>query len=471
MEPFTTISELIQLCRVLTPVFRKAHDLFQQRGRLPQGVVDRNELSTRKRLAGEVFASELLKEPVRIEPNGDRLRIVVDRRNVKQAVITTAGKRELCESFVAPEAQGLIRLDRSIHTYLRDFLSHKSHATTPLVLPPLPFRWASGGILPLVGIDSEYCVPMFFRDIEPAGWNIPLGSSERLIDHDGRVLSDFDDELNSPSLFMLREFLEETLVLDRPPSSCRPKRFRFSMPFALPGAPAHIAEHLQDQHRDLRMKYDHIEIMDDDDLVLNPSYISLPMDLRILSNKPNPKEVANVLVAISCLDLGIEIVNVIEYDIPKGITPYFLDGEILADKPSCPELARMPVALFPLKLLRELFEGDISLQYRGTVQASLEIPRPLTKSDIAPFPWDIERHNARLNGDEKSDIALFPWDIERRNAIIDGDEMGIGQEVMRYKRWKANYGDFSDRHVPSLFTPATFKVLNMLFSGNIVRER
>ena len=170
------------------------------------------------------------------------------------------------------------------------------------------------------------------------------------------------------------------------------------------------------------------------------------MDLRIFSNKPNPQELANVLIAFSCLDLGIEIVKVIKFNIPKGVDPYFLDGEIIAVDPSSPELARMPIALFPLELLRELFEGDISMQYHGAAQASLKISRSLTTSDI----------------------NLLTWDIERRNAINNGDEKGIGQEGIRYKRWKDNYGDFSDGHVSSLFTPATFKILNMLFSGNIL---
>lgn len=447
MEPLSTIADLITLTRTLTPIFGKARKSFQWGKRSSKGIVKRSELLKKRRLPGEVFAAELLTEPVRIEPRlGGGLRVVIDRRNVEQAVITSPGKRELCVSFITPEIDRLVELDRSIHTFMRGCLSGASEAPNPLILPPLPFRWASGGIISIVKIGGNYHVPMFFRDIQPAGWNIPLGSSERLIDQYGTVLSVGDEEFHSPSLLILREFLEETIVLDRHPSSARPKRFRFSMPFGLAGAQESIAKYLQDKHRHLRRQYDHLEIMYDDDRVIKPSLPPLPMDLTIHSDKRDPAELSDVLIAINCLELGIEVVKIVQYEFPEGVNPYFLDGEILADDPFAPELVRMPVALFPLELLRELFEGDITLQYRGAAQAPLEIQRKLTTRDV----------------------TLFLWDIERRNAIIDGSVTGIGREAERYKKWKNSFGDFLDGSIPSLFTPATVKILNMLFSVKIV---
>ena len=440
------IASIITITKTLKPFFDEARQSFSWAEKASRGIVKRSQLSKGKRLTGEVFAAELLTEPVRIEPSrrGGPLRIIIDRRNVEQAVITSAGKRELCESFITPQINEIIKLDRSIHKFLRSYLSRPSEEIEPLVLPPMPFRWGSGGIVSLVNVGGHRHVPMFFRDIPPAGWNIPLGSSERLIDHDGSVLSDFDHELNSPSLFMLREFLEETLVLDRHPSADRPKRFHFRMPYDLGWAQARIAQHLQDEHRQLRRRYDHIEIVEDDDHFLRPSLLALPMDLTIHSDQRD-HDLSNVLVSINCLELGIEVVKVIEYDIPGDVKPYFLDGEILAMQPSSPELVRMPIALFPLDLLRELFDGDVKLQYHGAAQASLEIPRALSMDDV----------------------TLFTYDIERRNAIINDNAIGINGEAARYQKWKSEFGDFSDGCISSLFTPATVKILNMLFSANI----
>lgn len=383
--------EITKLIADLTLFFGGLRGRYPWREKAAKGIVKRSLLSKKKRLAGEVFAAELLTEPVRIKPqhDGHPLTVVVDRRNVEQAVISTAGKRELCESFITPEFNRLIELDRSIHAVLRGSLSG---ADKPLVLPPMPFRWGSGGIVSVVMIDGRPHIPMFFRDIPPAGWNIPLGSSERLIDENGRVLSRLDHELNSPSLFMLREFLEETLVLDRHPSHDRPNRFHFAMPFDLADAQAHVAHHLQDQHRALRRQYDHIDIADDAPRVIYPSLVKLPMNLRIRSAQRD-HVLSDVLISINCLELGIEVVKVIKYDIPAGVEPYFLDGEILAVVPSSPELVRMPMALFPLELLRQLFDGDIRLQYHGAAQAALEIPRELTTSDVTLFTWDIDRRN------------------------------------------------------------------------------
>lgn len=442
------IASIITITKTLKPYFDEKRHTFPWTKKVASGIVKRSQLSKGKRLPGEVFAAELLKEPVRIEPSkdGGPLRIIIDRHNVEQAVITSAGKRDLCEGFITPQVNEIISLDRSIHKFIHKYLTSPSRGIEPFILPPIPFRWGSGGIVSLVNVGGHRYVPMFFRDIPPAGWNIPLGSSERLIDHNGSVLSDFDHELNSPSLFMLREFLEETLVLDRHPSANRPKSFRFRMPFELGWAQDHVARHLQDEHKQLRRRYDHIQIVEDDDSFLRPSLTPLPMDLTIQSEMGD-HDLSNVLVSINCLDLGIEVVKVIEYAIPGDVKPYFLDGEILAMQPSSPELVRMPVALFPLDLLRELFDGDVELQYHGAAQASLEIPRALSVDDV----------------------TLFTYDIERRNAIINDSALGVNGEGTRYKKWKSEFGDFSDGRISSLFTPATVKILNMLFAANIAK--
>lgn len=435
-------ANIVTVVGAVSPWIQKARKSFSWEKDESDGIVERSCLSSKKRLSGEVFAAEILSEPVRIEPkcNGQPLRIVIDRCNVEQAVITTKGKGVLCKNFVEPNLTDMIKLDKFLHEFLRRAISG---AADPVILPPMPFRWASGGILSVVKIDGRRYVPMFFRDIPPAGWNIPLGSSERLIDEKGHVLSDFDHELNTPSQFILREFFEETLLLDRDPVLTEPKRYEFGMQFALsPEERRMMAEH-QRKQRKLRSECDHMKITDDHDLKLWPKFLSLPMNLTIHDGRGDPHHLADVLVSINCLELGIEVVKVIEYDIPPGKQAYFLDGEILEKNLSLPELVRMPVALFPLDLLREHFSGEIELEYQEGSQASLEGPQGLSKQGV----------------------ILFNWDIERRNAIADDSEKGVGSEHERYRKWREKFsGGFADDSIPSLFTPATVKILNMLFS-------
>lgn len=445
MEPISTLADIVTVVNLLKPFLQRTWASFPWGQKVSDGIVARTQLASPRRLPGEVFAAELLSEPVRVEAphGGHSLRVVIDRRNVDHAVISTAGKRHLCDAFVAPKVDDLISLDKSVHALMRSSLTGRQES---VVLPPMPFRWGSGGILSVVSIRGRRHIPMFFRDIRPAGWNIPLGSTERMIDHDSRVKSDFDHELCSPSLCILREFLEETLVLDRDPTHSAPKRFEFCMPYDLAAAQRHVAGHLEDNHRRLRDKYDHMEIQDDRDLTIRPSLLALPMDLTIHSNDGDT-HVSNVLVTINCLELGIEVVKVIEYDIPAEVEPYFLDGEILMSKPSSPELVRMPVALFPLELLREFMGGEISLAFEKSAQAALEISRRL----------------------DRREVILFDWDIERRNAIASDPTKGVGSESERYMRWRQTFGgDFADNHIPSRFTPATVKTLNLLLSANIV---
>lgn len=445
MEPLSTIADIVTLVTSLSPFIKKTWASFPWDQSISNGIVSRMQLSSKKRLPGEVFAAEILAKPVRVEtPGGGRpLRVVIDRRDVERAVISTAGKRHLCDGFVTPRVDELISLDKSVHALIRESIMGKP---TSVVLPPMPFRWGSGGILSVVSIRGRRHIPMFFRDISPAGWNIPLGSTERMITDDGKVDSHLDHELCSPSLYILREFLEETFVLDRSPTRATPKRFQFCMPFDLAAAQRHFAAHLQDQHRLLRKQHDHIEIQDDPDLIVRPSLLALPMDLTIHSDNGDT-HVSNVFVTINCLELGIEVVKVIEYDIPSEVEPYFLDGEILMAKPSSPELVRMPVALFPIDLLRDFLSSEISLCYGKSAQASLRFPRLI----------------------DRKEVILFDWDIDRRNAIVDGAQEGVGSESERYKKWRQSFGhDFAGSQIPSLFTPATVKTLNLLFSANIV---
>ncbi|MEJ2719617.1 MAG: hypothetical protein P8181_00570 [bacterium] len=69
--------------------------------------------------------------------------------------------------------------------------------------PSFPFRYASGGVLPVVRIgDTDYYV-LIYRECFPIGWNLANGGT------DGR------HELLNPYITVERELREELLILDR----------------------------------------------------------------------------------------------------------------------------------------------------------------------------------------------------------------------------------------------------------------
>lgn len=413
------------------------------------GVVPRGHLGRKRRLRGEAFAAEILTEPVHIE-QGDHpsaTRVVVDRRHVANAVVSTEGKRNLCEAYVKPHRDELVALDRLIH---RTLARSGSEVRSSLALPPLPFRWASGGVLSLVTYRGEEWVPLFFRDIPPVGWNLSLGSSERLIDHDGRVFSPLDHELSIPCLFILREFTEETLVIDREPSRFQPRDFSFVLPYDLTAEQRHVSRHLAENHRRLRQTHDHIEIEHSHDLRVPVQMQTTPMELTVCA-PDGQASTNNVLVCINCLELGIEVVRVLRYSLPEGA--YFLDGETLENDavhpPQRNELVRMPIALISQRYLKGLFSKDLTLDYQAGVQCSFDFGKSVPPSEC----------------------VLFPWDVQRRLEISRKGELAVGREHTRYQAWEKTYaryfvndrGDVQKGALPSLFTPTTAKALNLLF--------
>lgn len=63
-------------------------------------------------------------------------------------------------------------------------------------------RWGSAGVLPIVHYRNDVWVMMLFRDIQPIGWNLPLGGSKN------------EEEKMRPAITALRELLEEVIVVE-----------------------------------------------------------------------------------------------------------------------------------------------------------------------------------------------------------------------------------------------------------------
>lgn len=434
------VNDLEEIWRLVKPILIR---IIARWSHSMPGVVRLNALAASKRLHGEVFAAELLRQPVRIEKKSETHTVIeINRTGVEEAVISTQGKKLLCKKFVAERQQTLRQQDVDCHRFLLD--SSVRGAKT-IHVDKLPLRWASGGVVSVVNHRRRKWIPLFFRDIRPYGWNLSLGSSERYFDEKGRLLQELDRELENPSQFIAREFLEETLVLDKAPD----RGANTSRPFALPFWHGSAAEQKQLQfsaeHLRLRNEYDDLRIYPDENKRLRARSLPTAMTVQITRDEGPPNELTDVIVCVNLLELGIEVVKCLSYKLNQD--DYLLDGEILygTDK----ELTRMPMALISCGYLRSHFCEQRNWVYTSGSEPSVRAPETIPEDEI----------------------RIFEWDVRQRLSIVKGQKTGIGTELERYLNWydkfHANFFDEDDcpytRNPSRLFTPATAKVLSLCF--------
>lgn len=406
------------------------------------GIIPSNFLKYKKKFDGEVFAIELLNEDIVIEKNriGDNT-ILINRDSVKHALITNSGKKAMNIKFAQKFQQKNLNFENEVQDFLlKPYIPGDNRYV--LSLNQMPLRWASGGVLSIVNYKKQKWIPMFFRDIPPFGWNISLGSTERSFIGKKPNYQKYECELNSPLNFIEREFLEETLVLSDFPiinERRKAKYFKSISGFLNDNTLLQIQNF--NEHNELRNKYDEFSIFFDKGDYIAPRFHPSNMEVKVKKGN-NEWNTRDVFICFNLLELGIEVVKIIEYDLTDN--DYMLDGEVL-EKNNIKELVRMPIALISLDYLEREFKIDTNDEYTVGIAPSV----------IA------------LNKIKEDEVVLFDWDIKQRYNIISGRKNGIGSELERYIGWKDQFhenfkmetnGKISTSNLPRLFTPATIKI-------------
>jgi hypothetical protein len=124
------------------------------------GVIDAAAfLTSRRRCEGEVFAIELLKNPVNLERRSDgTVEVTINRKNVTDILISTEGKTHTVEATVKDANRtALETLDREIHNFLAARSGAIIESSRQIDLPSLgiPLRRGSGGVLSIVEHKDE----------------------------------------------------------------------------------------------------------------------------------------------------------------------------------------------------------------------------------------------------------------------------------------------------------------------------
>lgn len=385
--------------------------------------------------------------------------MTVDLEGVSYGICNNQGKAFLRDRFKDPGGKGeLIRLSQEYFSYL----DVKSKNETPLSLGEsgkiVPFRWASGGYLPIVCYQQRPWAVLFFRDISPIGLNIANGASENR------------EEYKNLNRLIGREFSEEVIFLRSAPF---PKERAVQHPFHIPnqsfetGDPVmpYLNEAFYKEHARLRSEQDGIAIQLDRESEWPMLHgLNTPFDLRVRYHTPDLKHTRislcpNVIFSLNPLEQGIEIIWLTQFNLNEG--NYLLDGEY---NEAHKVLIRRPVILVSMDYLKGIYGAYPSL---GELLPEVDCKRlpPIPHGEFVLFDQDIDLRKKRLDTLEKTPTGSM--DKKQRE---DWD-----WEVNLHKNWLETYehafrqaaeGDIEHEALRTL-CPVTWKTLEIIFGHNI----
>jgi len=113
-------------------------------------------------------------------------------------ITSSPSKKKIHEHIVQQKNDEL----RLITEQIEHFMNNPNLLSYRFNTAGAPFRFANGGVLPIIRIGPVDYFCLFYRTIFPVGWNIANGASNNL------------DELLSPEHVVYREFSEELFISD-----------------------------------------------------------------------------------------------------------------------------------------------------------------------------------------------------------------------------------------------------------------
>jgi hypothetical protein len=373
----------------------------------------------------------------------------VDLRNQSYGIYNNAGKLFLKCVFLNDDFKSrCVKMSIEIEDFLKGKTSQGD--VLPIDAKKMPFRWASGGVLPIVLWNNRFWYVLFFRDIEPVGLNIANGASET------------KEEYKDLDSLAYREFSEELVLLNREPSPSdnlpvTQKIFRYPHPLPPETSDKITSNEFAQKHKKLRKEHDGLPIeFDTDGPELKP--INTPFEVEVSPHDTNqlyrsPK-VSNVVFNVNPTEFGIEVLRVSYFEMDKD--DYLMDGEIWEMGPA---LVRQPIMLLSCDYIQSIFNknGSIGTYVEKAPYLNCKYLENIPYSEYKIFDKDIEFRQRRLELLEKdSKTKEFP-------------------EVERYKAWLEKYGELfrmvkeskcdltNNDHKPLVtLCPVTWKTLEMI---------
>jgi hypothetical protein len=261
--------------------------------------------------------------------------------------------------------------------------------------PELPFRYASGGALPVLRIGNRNYYALVYRECFPVGWNIANGGS------------DTRREMLHPFSIVERELREELIVAD----ILKKRRFVFDIESDNPeDMPEHaVARRLWTER-----------------LHLNPTldeYVRVPTPIKWIDG-PDALEVRigkqmeslnGCFLNINALDGGIEVDRIAKIRVEEAA---LLEGEVQSD-----HLVANPIGLFEVNRMHQEIRECTSFlpdkfYHSGLLCSDPHALLPILKGDLHPerreLPDAAERYRKWEDTSEKFNLCPVTRTIIQR---------------------------------------------------------
>jgi hypothetical protein len=366
----------------------------------------------------------------------------------------------------------------------------------------VPLRWSSGGALTVVTWRGKQWVAVFFRDIQPIGWNVANGASES------------SDQWRDMSPLSDREAGEELMPLSDKPIP-RSGVLQYQLEDKYEGSQLNHDQHFGKAHVRLRKQQDDIDITLCGENPISTMHALTPFSYEVRNGEDSFKK-GNFVFSLNPLECGIEVIRILKLQLPDNC--WLSDGEIWPH-PDAPGafLLRRPVVLLDVVWLFEQFRADRSFgeaivpqceeeedfvdckRLRGAAEGRFHPFIDLNVAD-ASGRYDIDLRRARQRKIETewlrsacSDVALeVPRGTDRRAHLesiqshlrerFSGEQLqvlaGLAKEWHQIDDWMQCWGALfrtalSEGCLPegplTTLCPVTWKTLELAFQFGLLQ--
>ncbi len=241
-------------------------------------------------------------------------------------VIWTGRAKEAAKKSI----RGFSRVWPKVQAHLDAVLLDHTRREFAFDNPAFPFRYGSGGVLPVLRMGKREYVALFYRDIYPVGWNIANGAT------DSRA------ELLYPLTTVEREFREELLVLKPPRQDGARGGRRYVFEWEA-GRSEERAEYAMARRLWARV-FPGWDVERFEQLRLPVQWLQGPDTIAVTMKGWQPHRSSGCFLNVNAEDFGIEVDRIAKIFLPEDVV--LLDGEIIGEK-----VLDRPVGLFAVEAL------------------------------------------------------------------------------------------------------------------------
>lgn len=402
-------------------------------------VVRRQDLMEKSFLPNWAFVSVLYFKPLVILKQtlkrSRKIRLKIDLRNESYGIYNNAGKLFLKLHYLANTAviPRLIEQSQKLENFIKSDESGEQKFNFSI-----PFRWASGGILPIAEYRGREWFVLFLRELDPVGLNLANGASE--------------DKAEYKKLYTLmqREFGEELILLNQEPIHSTRTEIQQKV-FELPDE----SDDDRDPHiRNKKFAEEHQQMRNDHDgMLIQPidgpeiRRIETPFEVEITYDDEKgtfeKRTIKNIFFNINPTEFGIEICQAAKFKMDDD--DYILDGEIWNDE----FLVRQPVMLLSCDFIKAEYQKN----------QTIGVPCPAEDCKDC-------KDCRILDTIPCNDYVLFNADLDLRKVrleklMVAGE--GDSTEAQKIRRWLERHEKmFADIHEKTNLTVEKHPLLTRL---------